>query len=154
MDDELKKLIERLKTTDPELYALAQNESSGGINLNYPIIHKGINKGHKAGGPFGMTPTTAKEIVNRNPANTESYPDIKQFNPEEVSNILNNDYDTAIDLARQEYLRRLSEFGGDKARAAHSWLYGVSGTKNTPEEDIQNNEYVQKFLKNLPKQKN
>lgn len=149
--DELKKLIEKLKVEDPDLYAISQNESSGGSNLNYPVINNGINKGHRAGGPFGMTPTTAKEIVNRNPAMSEEYPDIKQFPEDEVTNILNNDPDTALALAKEEYLRRLSLFGGDKEKVAHSWLYGTSGTKSTNPEEIHNNEYVKKFINNIPK---
>lgn len=149
--DEIEELIRRLKSTDPELSAIAQNESSGGTNLNFPQVKSGLNKGQKAGGPFGMMPLTAQELLKRNPQLAEEYPDIQQASPEHVTEILNSDPDGATDLARQEFLRRMNLFGGDKEKAAHSWLNGASGTMEASPEEIQKSEYVQKFLRNLPR---
>lgn len=151
--DELEELLQRLKSTDPELSAIAQNESSGGKDMNYPTVQKGLNKGQKAGGPFGMMPLTAQELLKRDPKLAEEYPDIQQAAPEKITEILNSDPDAALELARAEYLRRLNLFGGDKAKAAHSWLYGTTGTMQTPDEQISESDYIQKFMRNLPRTK-
>lgn len=148
---EIEELIHKLKSTDPELSAIAQNESSGGINLDFPTVESGLNKGQKAGGPFGMMPLTAQELLKRNPKLAEEYPDIQQAKPEHITEILNADPDAATDLARQEFLRRMNLFGGDKEKAAHSWLYGPTGTKQLSPEEVSDSDYVQKFLRNLPR---
>lgn len=150
---EIEELIHKLKSTDPELSAIAQNESSGGKQLNYPIVKSGVNTGHKAGGPFGMMPVTVQELLKRNPDLAEQYPDIQQASPEHVTQILNGDPDAATDLARQEYIRRLNLFGGDKEKTAHSWLNGTSGTMQASPDEIMKSDYVQKFLRNLPRTK-
>ena len=150
VEDELKDLMNRIKKLDPDLYALAQNESSGGINMAHSEVSRGLNKGTKAGGPWGMMPLTAKEVVGRSDAFKESYPDITQLSPEQVSHVLNYDPETAYALARAEYERRLQALEGDKQKAAYSWLHGVTGAKKASPEQIIGSEYVQKFLKNLP----
>lgn len=151
--ENLSALIERIKKIDPDLYALAQNESSGGANLTHHKVASGLNKGHTAGGPWGMMPITAKETVGRSDAFKHEYPDISQLPPDAVTNVLNTDPSTAYVLAKAEYDRRLQELGGDKSRTAYSWLNGVTGAKNAKPEEIMNNPYVQKFLKNLPQNK-
>jgi hypothetical protein len=151
--EDLPAFIQRLKESDPDLYALAQNESSGGQNLAHSQVNAGLNKGTTAGGPWGMMPLTAKEIVARNSAFKQQFPDIEQTDPAKITEILNNDPSTAYALAKAEYERRLKLMGGDKSRTAYSWLNGIGGTQKASPEDIISSEYVQKFLKNLPKSK-
>lgn len=146
-------MIERIKKVDPDLYAIAQNETSGGKNLNHALVDYGLNKGHKAGGPWGMMPIVAKETVGRSEPFKQEYPDVAQFDPGEVTNILNSDPSTAYALAKAEYERRLQQLNNDKAKTAYSWKYGLSGAKNAPSEKIMADPYVQNFLKNLPDNK-
>jgi hypothetical protein len=146
--EDLSALIQRLQAEDPDLYAIAQNETTGGQNLNHKPVKAGLNKGHTAGGAWGMMPITAQEIVKRQ--FQQQYPDILEATPERITEILNNDPGTAYALAKAEYDRRLKLMGGDKSRTAYSWLNGVAGTKKATPEQIENHEYVQKFLKNLP----
>jgi hypothetical protein len=148
-ENELKALMDRIKQEDPDLYAISQNESSGGINLDHPIASKGLNKGHQAGGPWGMMPITAKEVVGRSSEFKEQYPDVSEMEPQDLTNLLNTDPALAYALAKSEYQRRLNRMGGDKEKAAHSWMHGVSGTLKSNPEDIKSSDYVQKFLRNL-----
>ncbi len=151
--EDLKALIERVKQADPDLYSLAQNETSGGVNLDHKPVTKGLNKGHTAGGPWGMMPITAKEIVARNRAIKEQYPEVEASDPDIITQALNTNPQMAYALAKAEYERRLKVLQGDKSKAAYSWLNGVTGTKNAKPEDIIASEYVQKFLGNLPQNK-
>ena len=49
------------------LEAIKANESSGGKNTKHKTISSGVSKGDKAVGKYGITPNTAKEMMNRYP---------------------------------------------------------------------------------------
>lgn len=144
------KLVESIKYSDPELYAIAQIESNGGSNLKHPKVQYGLNKGHTAGGPFGMMPVTAYEAIQRDKALKRDYGHLLNLSPDKLTNTLNTRPRIALTLAQKEYKRRLKVLG-NKKKVAYSWLYGVSGTLNTNKLDIDNSSYIKKYLRFLPR---
>lgn len=146
----IQEILQRLQVEDPDLYAISQNETSGGQNLNHSPVTSGVNKGHTAGGAWGMMPITAKEIVGRNRELGSQYPQIESADPETLTKAMNEDPYMAYALAKSEYDRRLKLMDSDKSKAVYSWLNGITGTKNAMPEDIESSDYVQKFLKHLP----
>ncbi len=147
--EDLQKIIEQLRESNPELYALAQVESSGGKNLKHELIDSGLNKGTRAGGAFGITPLEAQEIIKREGL-SEEYPDVLQGTPDDITNILNYDPELSEVLAKKEFERRKNVLGGDAEKAAYSWLHGVTGAKRTPNEQMIESKRYQDYQKALP----
>lgn len=46
-----------------ELEAISMVESSGGQNIQHALITKGMHKGTRAGGTFGLMPLTVKALI-------------------------------------------------------------------------------------------
>lgn len=107
------------------LDAIKQVESSGGKNLNHPVIESGIHAGQSAIGSYGLMPNTIKEIKKRFPASVET----------------NNEDILARKLA--EYIAKKT--GNDKEAMAASWFYG----HNLPPERLEklkSSSYVKKVM--------
>lgn len=150
----LKKYIQDLK--DEQMKALAMVESSGGQNLQHPVVTKGLNKGHTAGGPWGLMPISAAEIVKKNPKLAKQYPEFAQLltnvnqNKEAITAALNENPQLAYDFSKSKFDSNLKSFP-DLDSAVHAWYHGNTGTKNKMAkegpESIQTADYVQKFKK-------
>jgi hypothetical protein len=151
-DDQDELLQEKLDQMNPQrvqrdnfLDAISQIESSGGTNLNHPVIQTGPQAGQQAIGSYGLLPNTVQELSNRariqhqmtpeiaaasrNPASIESNPELERQYANQLANRVLNRTD-------------------DPRMAAYAWN---SGSNLTPdqirERDYMNDPYVQKFSK-------
>jgi len=150
-------LVEKIKTTDPHLWAIAQQESSGGKNLQHETLASGQHKGQTAGGAWGMMPKTvgyvlrlSKNLRKKYPKLTEKVKDLNT-NHGAVTKRLNEDPKAAYDLAKTLYNHIKSVHGDDVSKIFHSWHYGIEGTGKAAKEgkDLANDEYVQKIINHL-----
>lgn len=150
----LKQYIQNLK--DDQMKALAMVESSGGQNLQHALVTKGLNKGHTAGGPWGLMPISAAETLKKNPQLGQKYPEFGKMlqnidqNKEAITQMLNDNPELAYDFSSAKFKRNLKEFP-DLNGAVHAWYHGNAGTKKKMAkegpESINTADYVQKFKK-------
>jgi hypothetical protein len=151
-DDENDLLKEKLDQMNPQrvqrdnfLNAISQLESSGGQNLNHPVIQSGPQAGQQAIGSYGLLPNTIQELSNRAKLQNSLTPEMAAAarNPAAVSQDPNLEKQFADQLANKV----LNKFH-DPNMAAYAWN---SGHNLTPEQirerDFKNNPYVQKFSK-------
>ncbi len=145
-------LREKLDQMNPQkgqsedfLNAISQIESSGGQNLNHPVIQAGPQAGQQAIGSYGLLPNTIQELTNRARLENKITPEMEAAarNPASIGSNPELEQQYAQQLAD----RVLHRFP-DPAMAAYAWN---SGHNLTPEQvkhrDFQNNPYVQKFSK-------
>jgi len=136
------------------LKIISDIESSGGKNKNHEVIKKGVNKGQRAGGAYGIVPGTLGEFYNR--ARNRNY-----VLPQELSEArgLGNDEMTkaltenpVLDDQAAEIISdiMLKESQGDPDKAAYGWNSGFTGMKEVSPETRSDSKYVKKFktLKN------
>lgn len=158
-------LIDHIKEDHPHLWAIAQVESSGGHDVDHAQIKRGMHKGHKAGGPFGLMPKTVEFVVNRLDKDghlADVYPQLGAMTktPEhtkkyhkEITDMMNASPMMSFKVASALYghLHKLHE--GNADNIAHSWYHGANGTLKAVKRDgqgmIKMNDYVQKFNKHL-----
>lgn len=134
-----KKKFKKLNKYFPEdmLDRLAQIETSGGKNLNHPVITnpRSEHYGMKAVGTYGLMPKTIANLVSRdrhNPAYEELKPYLALENPDDP--IDNESLDRIIkekpELERQlasALLKRVERnVGGDPMLGAVAWHAGTS----------------------------
>lgn len=128
------------------LRALMENESSGGKNLEHPLMKTGIHSGDRAVGRWAIMPETIKEVAgsSKNPKIREllkkdksEYNDLINKNPELEEQIVN------------ELLNKVDEKFPTVDQKAYAWNQGhnISPEKLT-EESVEKNPYVQKFKEN------
>lgn len=124
---------------DNFLDAISQIESSGGQNLNHPIMQSGIQAGDQAMGKYGLMPNTIKELAHRNPASLPLESDLKaqlQAQPQ------------IEQAAANQLADRLLNRMPNADMAAYAWNQGHN---LTPEQVMQRNyeqsPYVLKFHK-------
>lgn len=144
------KFISAIKSSNPFLYALAQQESSGGKNLNHKTMNTGQHNGMTAGGPWGLMPKTAAYILKNNPMLAEKYPDIASAaedvdkNHLVITKAMNEKPGLALDFASAlvGHLKKIHK--GDPNKVFHSWYHGLKGTSNAVRngEDLNQNDYV------------
>ncbi|NJO53104.1 MAG: hypothetical protein HC840_31075 [Leptolyngbyaceae cyanobacterium RM2_2_4] len=75
-------LVSHIKQDHPHLWAIAQNESSGGRDLAHQKLSGGMHKGHSAGGPWAMMPKTVKFVVDKldkDGSISETYPQLRAY---------------------------------------------------------------------------
>ena len=60
---------------DPVLKAIAQKESSGGLNTRHREMKRGMHEGDQAGGGFGIMPKAAIDEVKLSPEFLENHPE-------------------------------------------------------------------------------
>lgn len=139
----------------PLLGAIGQVESSGGKNLEHDVVTYGINKGHKAGGIFGMMPNSAAFTVAKDPELAAKYPKLAEAakdvskNHQIFTDTFNQDPQAAADFAISSFKR-----GKGKTKNEHmltySWLNGLKGSWNKYKDDgmdsIKSHPYVQKVM--------
>lgn len=127
------------------LNAISQLESSGGKNIDHPVIESGPQAGQKAVGRFGLLPNTISELNNRARLANELTPEMQIAGRNPASLQTNPNLE-------QVYVNRLAEhiLGNinDPEMAAYAWN---SGHNLTPEKikqrDYKNDPYVKKFSK-------
>lgn len=153
-------IVGGLKNINPELWGIAQVESSSGKDLNHKTMDKGIHKGQTAGGAWGMMPKTAAYVMKMSKKLQDRYPDLAKdtqdidSNHKKITEILNKDPKMAYELANTLHNHLKQIYGNDSNKMLHSWHYGINGTKKALEngQDLTQDEYVQKisnYLKEL-----
>jgi hypothetical protein len=143
-------VFNQLKETNPELAAIAMNETSGGINLNHPVDKK---SGTQAGGLFALMPRTVSDIMGRDQELQTRYPDLSNLSKDwktnhvAITDLIEKNPQVAQKLAEKHYNRAKSRFKGDLDRTANSWFNGITGTLKMTPEQVKNHDYTKKFRK-------
>ena len=143
-DPEIPTKIER--QLHPDLDHIAFIESSSGKNLDHSTVTWGLNRGHKAGGQFGIMPITAKEVVEKNPSLREKYSHMLSMNPSAITNYLNTNDDASKDIASAHWTRLLKIFPKDRLKRVYAWNNGITGALRASPEEIKSHPYVKKFV--------
>jgi hypothetical protein len=107
------------------LHYISQNETSGGKNLDHPIVRSGAQAGDAAEGMYGIMPNTKEEFVKRYPGDLNE-------------NSSNNDF------ARKIAEHVLERAGGDETLAAGLWNQGHNA-KEDAFPRIKNTQYAKKY---------
>jgi ribosomal protein L12E/L44/L45/RPP1/RPP2 len=153
-----KQMVESIRQSNPELYALAQVESSGGKKYDdHDTMTHGMHKGQTAAGPWGHMPNTVAYTLKISPKLAKKYQDISKLtrdvkgNHQKISEAVNQNPQLALDLAKTLFghLKRLH--GNDLDKVVHSWHHGINGTNKLIQRNpasIKDTEYVKKFHSN------
>lgn len=147
-------VFDEVSKESPLLGGIAMTESSGGKNYNHDTMAKGLHKGSKAGGMFGMMPNTAKETLKLNPELAAQYPELTQdLSPEAFTDRFNTDPEAAADFAKANYARNKAKVGSDEGAvyAQYNGLTGALRARNRGD-DFNASPYVQKVKATLPKE--
>jgi ribosomal protein S27E len=146
----------------PLLGAIGQIESGGGANLEHQTLQSGMHKGHTAGGTFGMMPTSAAFILQKDPELAKKYPKLvdaaKDVNKNHLTftKTFNQDPEAAADFAISAFKRSKSKTKGEKM-LTYSWLNGLKGSWNKYKESgnkaFDEHPYVQKVMEEYSKLK-
>ncbi len=116
-------VFDQLKNTNPELAAIAMNETSGGLNLNHPVDKK---SGTQAGGLFALMPRTVTDTMQRNPDLQQTYPNLNNMagdwktNHADITKYIENNPQVAQALAQKNLDRAKKVFDGDLDKTAMS----------------------------------
>lgn len=119
----------------PLLGAIGMKESSGGKFLNHDTLNSGIQKGHTAGGIFGMMPNSAAFILGKDPTLAKKYPKMVEAakdmekNHQQFTDLFNNDPQAAADFAISHFKRNKGKTKSDQ-QLTYSWLNGLKGSWN------------------------
>ena len=127
------------------LNVIKQIESSGGKNVEHPIMNEGIHAGQQAIGNYGLMPNTIQELNNRARLNHQLTPEMQAVgrNPASIGAAPEIEQQYAQQLAD----RVLNKFH-DPAMAAYSWNQGHNLTpEQVQQRDYLSHPYVQKFQK-------
>lgn len=133
------------KQMHPDLHTIAFIESSSGKNLKHRIVNKGLNKGDRAGGAFGMMPITAKETIQKNTDLKNKYGHLLTLPHSNITNFLNSNSDASEQLASAHFNRLLKVFPNDSLKRAYAWNNGITGALKASKGDINSHPYVKKF---------
>lgn len=150
---ESKEMSDRKKQVKTFLKNISEIESAGGTNYNHDLIQKGIHKGHKAIGRYGLMPNTVNETLVRMKRKGKLTPELQSLKGMDAAALkqkLEENPELEDQLAEHLADRVLSR-QGDEEKAAYSWHQG----HNLNPEDIetrkyQEHDYVKKY-KNLKK---
>ena len=137
--------ISQEKQMHPDLDKIAFIESSSGKNLKHSVVNKGLNKGDRAGGAFGMMPITAKETIEKNNDLKNKYGHVLSLPHANITNFLNNNADASKQLASAHFDRLLKIFPNDALKRAYAWNNGITGALKASKADVTSHPYVKKF---------
>ena len=120
---------------------IQQIESSGGKNLNHPVVQSGVNAGDHAVGRYGLMPNTIRDTVKRGVASGTLPPEMNNIDPSQLR-------PSAEDQIAKALASRVLNKYHDPAMAAYSWNQGTSlSPDQIKQRDFMNSDYVQKFNK-------
>ena len=133
-----KKIIERLRTKNPLLAAIADYESSGGKFLDHATISDptSMHYGHTAGSMFGLMPNSVSEALKNSKILSNKYPQLSNLvgdvsnNHKKITEALNSNPEMATDIAARLLYLKGKKFDHDPQSTAHAWNKGVQGTLN------------------------
>jgi len=129
----------RKKRVQDFLKKMSQIESSGGKNLNHPIIKDpdSIHVGTKAVGEYGIMPLTAQEMDKRFKTNK-----LKGMNKFEVQEYLEQNPELAEQLS-ESMASRLVDEHGEGEDANYMWQHGHN--KAPSKEKVEKADRTRKF---------
>jgi hypothetical protein len=140
--------------TQPEdhfLHNVMQVETSGGKNLNHPLITYGMHKGHKAIGKYALMPLTIKEIAKRHViggGDDQELHELATSSPDKITKKVKTNPDLELKVARALARHVIERHGDNTPNAAFAWKYGHNlKPKNINKEKRDNDIYIQKFKK-------
>lgn len=118
------------------LKAIAQQESSGGKNVHHRVLDHGINKGSHAYGKYGLTDSTIKETIKKNPELNKLHSKLHTMSPEGVHSYLQKHPDLEDQIASSYHDRLTHALGTAHPAAVYvGWLNGISGGKKYIQEN-------------------
>jgi hypothetical protein len=141
-------------TPGPFLDAISQIESSGGKNMDHPMLQHGLQQGTSAMGKYALMPNTVKEIINRRRqagTMTTDLSDLDQMSPQDMKTKIEGDPELEDELAKSLAVRVLQRQLGDEDKAAYSWTMGHNLSPHDIPDDKLNDmsskggQYVDKF---------
>jgi len=91
--------MDRTKQIKAMLEAIKSVESSGGKNIDHPVIDTGVNAGSRAVGQYALTPNTIREMLNRYP--DLPYQDLKEKENPDIEKAVLQDRDTPPLIRRE-----------------------------------------------------
>jgi 8-oxo-dGTP pyrophosphatase MutT (NUDIX family) len=131
----------------PELHAIAGSESSWGKNVNHAPHSKGWY--HTAHGSVGLKPVTAHEDYLRSSKLKASFPGLQDA--QTFTNKFHTDTGFYNTVANHHWNRLKGHFGGNASKTAYAWRWGIGAAGKASDEQVNQDDYVQKFHKNLGK---
>lgn len=148
-DDELREHLDLMNPDkvkrDSFLDIIGQIESSGGKNIDHPVIQNGIQKGDAALGRYGLMPNTVRELMVRRQVAGQQAPMPVDEDSTDMRSMINQNPQLEQDLANQLAQKVLTRQPNDEM-AAYSWNQGHNLSPDQVESrDYQNSPYVQKF---------
>lgn len=155
------RIVDSIRDSHPELYAIAHVESSGGKNLSHRTIKSpnSMHFGHKAGGAFGMMPHMVALTISKHPDLKNKYPKLAEAasdvkaNHQKITEMLNSDpeMDREIATAAFNYIKNKTIHPD---QAFYAWYNGLSGSwkklKDNGKDAISNHWYVNRVKSKLP----
>jgi hypothetical protein len=146
--DENLKMGDKKQQIKSFLKNISQVESSGGTNYNHQLIQKGIHKGHKAIGRYGLMPNTVVEVLNRMKMNGTLTPELQQLKGLDADT-LKQTLETKPELEDQiaeNLADRVLERQQDEDKAAYSWHQGHNlSPDRINQKKYQEHDYVKKY---------
>lgn len=136
------------------LKTISQLESSGGKNINGPVVQHGIQAGTSAIGQYQMMPNTVKEIINRRRQAgtiTQEMQDLDGMNPHEMKEHIEANPELEQELAESLATKVLQNQMGDEDKAAFAWHQGHNlkpeeiSTQKLNNMDSVGGQYVDRF---------
>ena len=131
------------------LNTIGKIESSGGTDYDHNLIQKGIHKGHRAAGRYGLMPNTVTEVVNRARMNGTLTPELEalgKLDPETMKAVLECNTELEDQVAERLADHVLKIQLEDEEKAAYSWHQGHNLTPDRIEEKpYKESDYVKKY---------
>ena len=136
---------------NPGLLPIKMIESSGGKNIQHPMVNEGPNAGTSAYGQFGLMPMQIIDTVNYDDHLGSRYPELAGMNYKRDQNkifrTLKKHPELEREIANSHWKRLNDRFGGDIDRMAYAWLHGITGASHATDEQIKKHSYVKKYHK-------
>lgn len=131
------------------LDVIKQIESSGGKDIDHPMIKSGPQKGQAAIGEYGLLPSTIREFVNRRKLAGSFGPDeniLSKMSDEELNNLLNTQDRIEQNLADDVAKHVLKKAKGDVVKAAYMWNQGHNlPVERVTDKILEDSDYADKF---------
>ena len=146
----------QISSSNPMLGAVGFRETNGATNYAHKTITSpGPNKGHTAGGMFGMMPNSAAYALNTSPELAKKYPKLAEAakdmksNHKQFTDRFNQDPQAAADFAVALFNRNKSKTKSPE-QLIYSWKNGLKGSWNKMKSDghdaIKEHPYVKEVM--------
>jgi len=130
--------------------AMGMVESGGGKNMNHTLLTRGPDAGTRAKGIYGLTNSTIKETISRDPSLKSKYPDVLGFDDAKMHQaILKEKPDLQHDVTKSRIVDLNSRLKTNKPEhIAYAWINGVTGTKEAlnSKMNIENHWHVKRVM--------